>query len=85
MVFKFSVFMSVYHEDVSCNLDQCLDILANQTLHADEIVIVKDGMLPRKREEILLSWQGNRHKHHGKTLLDPFFIASSVRLTSYFL
>jgi glycosyltransferase involved in cell wall biosynthesis len=55
---QFSVLVSVYHKEVSRNLEQCLDSLANQTLPADEIVIVKDGMLPRELEETLLLWQG---------------------------
>jgi amylovoran biosynthesis glycosyltransferase AmsE len=56
MLFKFSVLMSVYHKEISRNLDWCLDSLANQTLPADEIVIVKDGMLLRELEETLMSW-----------------------------
>jgi glycosyltransferase involved in cell wall biosynthesis len=50
--------MSVYHKEVSRNLDRCLGSLANQTLPADEIIIVKDGTLPSELEETLLSWQG---------------------------
>jgi hypothetical protein len=50
--------MSVYHKEVVHNLDLCLGSFANQTLPAHEIVIVKDGILPRKLEETLLSWQG---------------------------
>jgi glycosyltransferase involved in cell wall biosynthesis len=49
--------MSVYHKEDSRNLEQCLESLANQTLPADEIVVVKDGILPVGLEEILLSWQ----------------------------
>jgi glycosyltransferase involved in cell wall biosynthesis len=54
---KISVLMSVYYKESSRNLDQCLESIANQTLPADEIVIVKDGVLPLELEETLLSWQ----------------------------
>jgi glycosyltransferase involved in cell wall biosynthesis len=53
---KISVLMSVYYKESSRNLDQCLESITNQTLPADEIVIVKDGVLPLELEETLLSW-----------------------------
>jgi glycosyltransferase involved in cell wall biosynthesis len=49
--------MSIYYKETPHNLDQCLESLASQTLPADEIVIVKDGILPVELEEILQSWQ----------------------------
>jgi glycosyltransferase involved in cell wall biosynthesis len=54
---KISVLMSVYYKETPRNLDQCLESLANQTVPADEIVLVKDGVLPFELEETLVSWQ----------------------------
>jgi glycosyltransferase involved in cell wall biosynthesis len=54
---KFSVLMSIYYKEAPDNLDQCLESLANQTVPANEIVIVKDGILPAGLEKTLLSWQ----------------------------
>jgi glycosyltransferase involved in cell wall biosynthesis len=34
-----------------------LESIANQTLPSDEIIVVKDGMLPVELEDTLLSWQ----------------------------
>jgi glycosyltransferase involved in cell wall biosynthesis len=54
---NFSVLMSVYCKETACNLDQCLESLAFQTLPANEIVIVKDGMLNDELEKTLMLWQ----------------------------
>jgi glycosyltransferase involved in cell wall biosynthesis len=54
---KFSVLMSVYHKETSYNLDQCLLSFANQTLPADEIVVVKDGILTDALEKTLFEWR----------------------------
>jgi glycosyltransferase involved in cell wall biosynthesis len=54
---KISVLMPVYYKESYRNLCQCLESLANQTVQADEIVIVKDGMLSVELEKALLSWQ----------------------------
>jgi glycosyltransferase involved in cell wall biosynthesis len=56
-MFKISVLMSVYYKETSSHLDQSLESLAGQTFPADEIVIVKDGVLPIELEETLRSWQ----------------------------
>jgi len=40
---KFSVLISLYHKESPFNLIQCLNSLEQQTLKADEIVIVFDG------------------------------------------
>jgi len=42
---RLSVLMSVYGKEQASNLCQCLDSLANQTLPAQEVVIVEDGPL----------------------------------------
>jgi glycosyltransferase involved in cell wall biosynthesis len=57
LVPKVSVLMSVYYKETPRNLDQCLESLANQTVPANEIVVVKDGELPVALEETLVSWQ----------------------------
>jgi glycosyltransferase involved in cell wall biosynthesis len=57
LVQKVSVLMAVYYKETPSHLDQCLESLAGQTFPADEIIIVKDGMLPIELEEILVSWQ----------------------------
>jgi glycosyltransferase involved in cell wall biosynthesis len=54
---KISVLMPLYYKETSHNLSQCLESLAAQTLSVDEIVIVKDGVLPPELETVLLSWK----------------------------
>jgi glycosyltransferase involved in cell wall biosynthesis len=54
---KVSVLMSVYYKERPNNLWQSLESLANQTLPADEIVVVKDGILPVELDDTLLLWQ----------------------------
>jgi glycosyltransferase involved in cell wall biosynthesis len=54
---KISVLMSLYYKETAHNLEQCLESLANQTLPADEIVVVKDGTLTYALEKALLEWQ----------------------------
>jgi glycosyltransferase involved in cell wall biosynthesis len=54
---KISVLMSIYHKETSHNLKQCLESLINQTLQADEIIIVKDGALTDELEKTLHEWQ----------------------------
>jgi glycosyltransferase involved in cell wall biosynthesis len=56
MMPKFSVLMSIYYKEKASNLDQCLESLANQTLPADEIVIVKDGLLNDDLNQVLELW-----------------------------
>lgn len=45
---KFSVLLSVYKKENPEYLQQALESIENQTLHPDEIVIVKDGVLTKK-------------------------------------
>ncbi len=54
---KFSVLMSVYHKEQPDYLDRALVSLQEQTLPADEIVIVEDGPLNEKLYDVLESWQ----------------------------
>jgi glycosyltransferase involved in cell wall biosynthesis len=49
--------MAVYYKETPNNLNQCLESLANQTLRASEIIIVKDGNLSEELEEVLEIWQ----------------------------
>jgi glycosyltransferase involved in cell wall biosynthesis len=53
---KFSVLMSVYYKEKASNLNQCLESLANQTLPANEVVIVKDGALNDDLNQALELW-----------------------------
>lgn len=53
----FSVLISVYAQEQSDFMQQCLESLCQQTLPANEIVIVFDGKLPCKFEQTILSFQ----------------------------
>lgn len=55
--FKFSVLISIYYKERASNFNQCLESLANQTVQASEIIIVKDGLLTGELEKTILSWQ----------------------------
>ena len=50
---KFSVLMSLYIKEKPENLIECIESILNQTVKADEIVIVKDGPLTDELENTL--------------------------------
>ena len=50
---KFSVLMSLYIKEKPENLIECMESILNQTVTADEIVIVKDGPLTEELENTL--------------------------------
>lgn len=50
---KFSVLMSIYKNEKPEYLKQALDSILNQTLLADEILIVKDGLLTPELDKTL--------------------------------
>jgi len=54
---KFSVLISVYHKEKPDFLDQALSSIENQTLKADEIVLVKDGPLTNELDEVIKKHQ----------------------------
>lgn len=47
---KFSVLMSLYFKEETSNLKECLQSLAQQTILADEIIIVFDGAISKELE-----------------------------------
>ena len=53
----FSCLMSTYKKDSPIQLKECLESLVNQTLPADEIVLVKDGELSLELESVLEHYQ----------------------------
>jgi glycosyltransferase involved in cell wall biosynthesis len=53
---KFSVLMSVYNKEKAQYLDECLQSLFDQTLKADEVVLVEDGPLSKELEIIIDKW-----------------------------
>ena len=50
---KYSVLMSVYAGEKPEYLDQSLASMINQTVKADEIVLVKDGSLNKGLDEVI--------------------------------
>ncbi|EMK5833536.1 glycosyltransferase, partial [Citrobacter sedlakii] len=52
----FSVLMSLYIREKAENLHHCLQSLYNQTLHADEIVLVYDGPISEDLENVVNHW-----------------------------
>lgn len=56
MVTKYSVLMSIYKKEKPEYFVQSLESMVNQTLVPDEIVIVKDGELTRKLEEVIVRY-----------------------------
>lgn len=50
---KFSVLMSIYHRESPTYLAQSLDSLVVQTRPADEVVIVKDGVLGSELDQVI--------------------------------
>lgn len=50
---KFSVLMSIYYKEKASNFNDSLQSLIYQTIQADEVIIVKDGVLTPDLEEII--------------------------------
>ena len=51
--FKYSILMSVYYKDNPEWLNQSIESMLNQTIKTNDFVIVKDGPLPSKLDEII--------------------------------
>ncbi len=59
----FSVLISVYAKEYPAALDEALASVASNTLLPLEVVLVKDGALPKELESVIEKWQqGNRLK-----------------------
>lgn len=56
---KYSVLMSVYHEENPFYLKESIDSMLQQTLKPEQIVIVKDGPLTIELEQILKEYEKN--------------------------
>lgn len=54
---KFSVLLSIYHNEKPENLLQSLDSVFAQTLRADEVILVKDGPLNEELYRVLEEYQ----------------------------
>ena len=50
---KFSVLMSVYYKEKPEFFDRALESVYNQTVKADEWVIVKDGAIPQELQDVI--------------------------------
>lgn len=50
---KFSVLMSLYFKEKSKYLTECFESLKNQTVQADEIVVVFDGAITPELEQVM--------------------------------
>lgn len=50
---RFSVLMSLYYKECSIHLKQCLQSLVEQTLPADEIILVLDGKIGPDLENVI--------------------------------
>lgn len=53
---KFSVLISLYFKENPKYLEECLKSIYNQTLKADEIIMVFDGNISDKLKSIVISW-----------------------------
>lgn len=56
---RYSVLMSVYYQEKPDYLDQSINSMVRQTLPPDEFIIVKDGKLTNKLEEIISQFSAN--------------------------
>lgn len=77
MVEKFSVLMSVYYKEKPDYLEECLLSLANQTLPADEIVLVEDGPLTKELYAVINSYK-NRLPIKSVILIDNKGLAEAL-------
>ncbi|MDV7070321.1 glycosyltransferase [Citrobacter werkmanii] len=54
---SFSVLMSLYYRENANFFEECLSSLHNQTVVANEIIIVLDGKITPELESVILKWQ----------------------------
>ncbi|YCI82837.1 glycosyltransferase [Enterobacteriaceae bacterium] len=54
---KFSVLLSLYYKEKPQYLNECLMSLSNQTMKADEVVIVIDGQINQELKNIIQIWR----------------------------
>lgn len=54
---KFSVLMSVYDKESPCFLFDALNSVFEQTLQADEVILVEDGILNSSLENVILDFE----------------------------
>lgn len=55
---KFSILMSLYNNESPSNLDECLSSINNQSLMADELILVIDGPVSSSLLNIVDKWSG---------------------------
>lgn len=54
---EFSVLMSVYYKENPEYLKRALDSILNQTITADEIVLIKDGPLTKELDDAIANYE----------------------------
>jgi len=78
---KFSVLISVYYKENPQYFDQALESVMNQTVVPDQVVLVKDGPLGLKLEEVIERWT-SRYPEKFKVvpLEDNMGLATALRI-----
>ena len=56
---NFSVLMSVYHKDNPQWLKQAIDSVLNNTVKPNQILLVVDGQIPNKLEQVIAEYKNN--------------------------
>ena len=56
-MFSFSILQSVYKNDKSEYLIQCFESIKNATIAPTEIILVKDGYIPKELSETIEEWK----------------------------
>lgn len=78
---KFSVLISVYYKENPQYFDQALESVMNQTVVPNQVVLVKDGPLGLKLEEVIERWT-SRYPEKFKVvpLEDNMGLATALRI-----
>lgn len=58
---KYSVLMSVYYKENPRFLEESIESMLNQTVPADEIIVVKDGILTIELDQVLKRFESQGH------------------------
>lgn len=61
---EFSVLMSVYYKENPEYLKRALDSILNQTITADEIVLIKDGPLTKELDDAIANYREKIGRAH---------------------
>lgn len=60
---NYSVLMSLYYKEDPLNLRQALDSIFTQTVMSNDVVLIEDGTLGKKLEDVVCEYEKNTNNY----------------------